>query len=176
MVSQMESNEIEEVSDEVKESREKRIGLTMAVVAVLLAFATMLGHRTHTEEILIQDKANDQWAYFQAKNIRSHMYEANSELAEQIKGDAAVAEEFKKKSEIQRNDAEGIRTKAEDLEKEMESTTHRANRFDASEIFFEIAIVLCSITLLTRRHTYWRISFIGTAIGLGFLVFAFLTR
>jgi hypothetical protein len=172
----VESDEIEEVSEEVKESGHKTIGLTMAVIAVLLAFATMLGHRTHTEEIVIQAKANDQWSYFQAKNVRSHMYEANSELAEEIKAGAPVVEEFKKKSETQRKDAEEIRAKAEELEKEVVTTTRRADRFDTSEIFFEIAIVLCSITLLTRRQTYWMVSFIGGGIGLLFLGVAFLTR
>ena len=77
----MEAGEIQEISEKVRESGEKKIGLTMAIVAVLLALATMLGHRSHTDEVLIQTKANDQWAYYQAKNIRSHMYEANFEMA-----------------------------------------------------------------------------------------------
>ncbi len=172
----VESDEIEEISEEAKESGHKTIGLTMAVIAVLLAFATMLGHRTHTEEIVIQARANDQWSYFQAKNVRSHMYEANSELAEEIKAGAPVVEEFKKKSEAQGKDAEEIRAKAEELEKEVATTARRADRFDTSEIFFEIAIVLCSITLLTRRQTYWMVSFVSSGIGLLFLVLAFLTR
>jgi hypothetical protein len=172
----MEPGEIKEFSEKAKESGEKAIGLTMAIVAVLLAFATMLGHRTHTEEVLIQTKANDQWAYYQAKNIRSHMYEANSEMAGLIKEDASMAEDFRKKSEDQKQGAEVIRVKAEDLEREVEITTRRAGRFDASEIFFEIAIVLCSITLLTGTRAYWRISFISSAVGIVFMVSSFLIR
>jgi Domain of unknown function (DUF4337) len=107
---EMESEEIEEFS-EAKKSGEKEIGLTMAIVAVLLAFATTMGHRTHTEEVLIQTKANDQWAYHQAKNIRSHMYEANSEMAGLIKEGASAAEDFRKKSEDQKQGAEAIRVK-----------------------------------------------------------------
>ncbi len=172
----MEPGEIKEWSEKAKESGEKTIGLTMAIVAVLLAFATMLGHRTHTEEVLIQTKANDQWAYYQAKNIRSHMYEANSEMAGLIKEDASVAEDFRKKSEDQKQGAEVIRVKAKDLEREVEITTRRAGRFDASEIFLEIAIVLCSITLLTGTRSYWRISFISSAIGIVFMVSSFLIQ
>jgi hypothetical protein len=121
-------------------------------------------------------RANDQWAYYQAKNIRSHMYEANSEMAGLIKNDAFVAENFRKKSENQKHGAEVIRVKAEDLEREVEITTRRAGRFDASEIFFEIAIVLCSITLLTGTRSYWRISFISSAVGIVFMVSSFLIR
>lgn len=172
----MEPGEIKELSDKAKESGEKTIGLTMAIVAVLLAFATMLGHRTHTEEVLIQTKANDQWAYYQAKNIRSHMYEANSQMAGLIKEEASLAEDFRKKAEDQKQGAELIRVKAEDLEREVEITSGRAGRFDTSEIFLEIAIVLCSITLLTGTRSYWRISFISSAIGIVFMVSSFLVR
>src|SRR5437879_12210381 len=102
----MEPGEIKELSEQANVFGEKTIGLTMAIMAVLLAFATMLGHRTHTEEVLIQTKANDQWAYYQAKNIRSHMYEANSEMAGLIQGDASIAEDFRKKSEDQKRSEE----------------------------------------------------------------------
>jgi len=173
---EMEPGEIKELSEQAKEFGEKTIGLTMAIMAVLLAFATMLGHRTHTEEVLIQTKANDQWAYYQAKNIRSHMYEANSEMAGLIQGDPSIAEDFRKKSEDQKRGAEVVRAKAEDLEREVGITTRRADRFDTSEIFLEIAIVLCSITLLTGKRAYWRISFLSSAIGISFMVSSFLIR
>jgi len=172
----MDPGEIKELSEKAKDSGEKAIGLTMAIVAVLLAFATMLGHRTHTEEVLVQTKANDQWAYYQAKNIRSHMYEANAEMAGLIKGDASVAQGFRTKAEEQKQGAEVIRAKAEDLEREVEITTRRAGRFDGAEIFLEIAIVLCSVTLLTGARSYWRISFISAATGIGFLVSSLLIR
>src|SRR5579872_612280 len=51
------------------------VTFTMAVLAVVLAATTLLGHRSHTEELLMQSKATDQWAYYQAKNIRVHNYE-----------------------------------------------------------------------------------------------------
>ena len=48
------------------------VSLTMAVLAVLVAVVTLLGHRAHTEEVVLQATASDQWAYYQAKNIRRH--------------------------------------------------------------------------------------------------------
>ena len=48
------------------------VSLTMAVLAVLVAVVTLLGHRAHTEEVVLQAKSSDQWAYYQAKNIRRH--------------------------------------------------------------------------------------------------------
>ena len=83
---------------------------------------------------------------------------------------------MRKKSEDQKQGAEAIRVRAEDFEREVEITTRRAGRFDTSEIFLEIAIVLCSITLLTGTRAYWRISFISSAIGIIFMVSSFLIR
>src|SRR5215467_12823891 len=56
------------------------VSLTMAVLAVLVAAVALLGHRAHTDEVLLQSKASDQWAYFQAKNIRRHTDEIFSDL------------------------------------------------------------------------------------------------
>jgi len=51
------------------------VTLTMAILAVVIATVTLLGHRAHTEEVLLQTRAADQWAYFQAKEIRRRSYE-----------------------------------------------------------------------------------------------------
>ncbi|MBZ5525406.1 MAG: DUF4337 domain-containing protein [Acidobacteriia bacterium] len=75
----MEPQEIQEHTEHAQHAGEKGIGLTMAVVAVLLAVATLLSHRSHTEEVLLQGKINDQWGFYQAKHTRAHTY---GELAE----------------------------------------------------------------------------------------------
>jgi len=164
----MEANEeLHEAAHEARTREDKRIGLTMAVVAVLLAVSTMLGHRTHTESVLIQTRATDQWTFYQAKNIRAHMYEANSEMAAVFGPHGEkVTEEFKKLGEKQRSDAENIRTDAEKLEAETQATERKAGHYDLSEIFFEIGIVLCSISLLSGSPLFWRLSFISTAAGI----------
>lgn len=172
----MESDELKELSEQARESGQKAVGLTTAIVAVLLAVATMLGHRSHTEEVLIQTRANDQWAYYQAKSIRAHMYEANADMAAILKGEATAAEGFRQQSEKQRNDAEQIREKASELESEVRTVSRRADKFDGAEIFLEIAIVLCSITLLTGNKRYWTVSFLSAGIGIVLAGVAFLIR
>src|SRR5438132_9511574 len=75
----MEPQELAENTEKAKESGERAIGLTMAILAVLLAVSTLLSHRAHTEEVLLETRATDQWNYYQAKNIRYHVYDARSE-------------------------------------------------------------------------------------------------
>jgi Domain of unknown function (DUF4337) len=70
----MNVEEIKENTEHAHHSGERGIGLTMAIVAVLLAVATLLGHRAHTEEIKLLTKVNDGWAFYQAKHSRAHEY------------------------------------------------------------------------------------------------------
>jgi len=51
------------------------VTVTMSILAVLVAAVSLLGHRAHTEEIVLQTKATDQWAFYQAKDIRRRAYE-----------------------------------------------------------------------------------------------------
>lgn len=172
----METHEIEEKIEEARETADKRIGLTMAIVAVLLAVATMLGHRTHTEEVLIQTKAADQWAYYQSKNTRASMHADFAELVAAQPGNEKLAEQFRTKGEEQKTSAEEVKTKAEELEKETAATSKRASKFDTAEIFLEIAIVLSSICLLTGLRVFWGVSFISSLAGVGFLLFGLLMK
>ena len=163
----MEEQELSEAVEKARRPEEKRVGLTMAIVAVLLAVATMAGHRMHTEEVVLQTRAADQWAYYQAKNTRGQMYAADAKLAATLSDRAgSLASELQQRSDSERSGAEDVHHKAEALEEETQAAAKRAGYFDAAEIFFEIAIVLCSITLLTESLLYWKLSFAGAGIGI----------
>src|ERR1700692_2630019 len=71
----MEANEVQEFAKQMKESGEggeslRTISLGISILAVLVAMVTVLGHRSHTEAVLMQSKAGDQWNEYQAKKIR----------------------------------------------------------------------------------------------------------
>ncbi len=173
----MEPQELEEQAEHAHHSGQKGIGLTTSIVAVLLAIATLLGHRSHTEEVVLRTEANDQWAYYQAKKIRSHVYEADAQLA-RLSGDAGkdVAADMTKKSAKYDKDAEEIQNKANELDGEQKLVTRRANYFDLSELFLEVSIIFCSIALLTEMKVFWKVSFVTTIAGVGGIVAGFLIR
>jgi hypothetical protein len=163
----MEPSELTEVSEKAHGRGERTIGLTMAIIAAILATVTLMGHRLHTEETVQQTKAADGWAFFQAKNGRYHMYAADAKLAELVGPQgASIAKEWRRKAEEEKADAEMIRHDNEKLDEETHAIARRATYFDASEICLEVAIVLCSVALLTGTALFWRISFVGTGIGL----------
>jgi hypothetical protein len=171
----MENQELTEIAEHVHRPSDRMIGVTMAIVAALLAVVTLMGHRLHTEEVVLQTRAADGWAYYQAKNSRYHMYATDAKLATLIgpHGEAAAAD-WAKKGEEEKDQAEEIRKQNERLDEDTQKAARRANFFDAAEICLEVAIVLCSIALLTGTRAFWLTSFLGTAIGVGIAAFGFL--
>ena|SRR5437763_1936336 len=136
------------------------VSLTISILAVLVAGATLLGHRAHTEELLLQSQATDQWAYYQAKNIRLHEMQGIADLLaalapQEKKETAAIREKYVKQVEKYEGDKEDISEKAKELETERDVVSRRADRFDGGEALLEVGLVICSITLLTKRRAFW---------------------
>jgi hypothetical protein len=76
----MEPHEMQEHTEHAQHSGEKGVGLTMAVVAVLLAVSTLLSHRAHTEEVLTLTQNVDDWAFYQAKHNRAYAFGLTAEM------------------------------------------------------------------------------------------------
>lgn len=143
----------------------------MAILAVLVAAVTLLGHRAHTEELLLQTRATDQWGYYQAKNMRRNNLEALDDVLtalENTKAERAgeVHKHFQEEIDKYRDQQKDIQTEARGLEAEVQQASRRADRFDLGEVFLEIALVVTSITLLTDRRGYWYFGFVLAAIGI----------
>jgi len=169
-----EEHEMEELQEAAESGREHSnmapVSLTMAILAVLVAIAALLGHRAHTEEVLLQDRATDTWNYYQAKNIRRHTTEQLDELLKVLPlKDAAAADTLVKKNEAaiakSKGEQDEIQNKARELEAEVEMFTHRANHYDLGETLLEVGLVICSITLLTKKRHYWIAGIIAGAAG-----------
>src|SRR5579862_5943166 len=148
------------------------VSITIAILAVLVAIATLLGHRSHTEELLMQSKATDQWAYYQAKNIRVHTYELFLDLLSvtTLKDPAQadkVKEKYTKNLERYKDDLKEIEAEAHSLEGEGAMAQRRANRFDLGEVCLDTAIVIASLTLLTKRREFWQLGILMGTVGLG---------
>ena len=158
----------------------------MAITAVLLAMTTLLSHRAHTEEIVLQGDRNTQWVNFDTKRMQRTLHEDFAALSEGMPDGEKKSAEFKEKAKLERegepakgatpakDGTEKIREKAIELDAEMKVTQKRADFYDGSELFLEISIVLCSISLLTESRHYWRLSLAVTLIGIGIALFGLL--
>ena len=182
------SDELQELHEHAEHAREHPdlapVSLTMAVLAVLVATVSLLGHRTHTEEIilkneevLLQNKVSDQWAYYQAKNIRRHNDELFADLSTLVAtkdAEAAtkLAAKYRSEADRYKDEQKELDAKARELEnegkltrQEGDHTRNKADRFDLAEVFLEIALVVTSITLLSGRRIFWHLGILTAVAG-----------
>jgi hypothetical protein len=169
------SEEIHELHEHAEEAHHDAgmvpVTVTMAILAVLVAAVSLLGHRAHTEELLNQSRASDHWAEYQAKNIRRHTYELFLDFMttfETRNDEQAKKVREKYESEIARygGQQDEIQSQAREYEKEVALAARRGNRFDLGEVLLEAALVIASMTLITRRRVFWKLGIVFAAVGL----------
>jgi hypothetical protein len=174
----MEPNEAQELQEEHEQAAKnpslRPVSFTMSVLAVLVAISTVLGHRTHTEAVLAQAKASDQWNEYQAKKIRLNETQLTSDMLSvlAVHDDAAkkLTDSYKVHAEKWADELNAEQKEAKDYEAEVRRAERKANRFDLGEALLEIGLVVTSITLLTRLRAYW---YLGMGFGIaGFVVCA----
>ena len=178
-------DELSELQENAEHGRENPsmapISVTMAILAVCVAVVSLLCHRSHTEELLMQNRATDQWAYYQAKNIRLHNYDMGLDLLPLIefkdKEQAGKVQE-KYKAQVNRYTKEQaeIEEQAKDFEGESARAQRKADRFDMGEVFLEIALVITSLALLSRKQIFWFLGMIFGVAGLAVAMTGYLMR
>jgi hypothetical protein len=163
-----EAQELEENAEKADNAEMRPVAFTISVLAVLVAICTVLGHRTHTEAGLLQTKAADQWNLYQAKKIRANdtllAIDVLSVVTVNDKDAAAkIVKGYKDHQDKWNDDLKEEQDKAQELEADVALQEQHAVRFDLGEALLEIALVISSVTLLTRNRLYW---YLGMLFGL----------
>jgi hypothetical protein len=192
----METEELIKVGEEEAEHKltpfDRRVAMTMAIIAALLAVITMLSHRAHTESLRAAEEANslrtqanifhtrasDQWAYYQSKNIRSTEYQGFLGLldalakapgtgdqrtlqlqeewgAEVRKYEGRELPQLKAQAEALVKQAYGFEARSQQATRQSYNAHFRGERYDGAELAVEIALVLCSLAVLTKSTGFW---------------------
>jgi Domain of unknown function (DUF4337) len=171
----LEAEDVKELQERAergaKEGKHRPVAFSMSLMAVLVAVTTVLGHRSHTEAVLYQNKATDQWNEYQAKKIRANNTALISDLLSVVTisdKDAAdrITKAYADHQKKWNDDLKGDSEKAQALEERVERAEARAVRFDLAEALLEIGLVITSVTLLTHRFVYWYFGMVFSAAGL----------
>lgn len=164
----MAEQEIEEHVHHAQEPFDKVVAGTMAIVAALLAVVSVLGQHYNTEKLLTQQKSSDQWAFYQAKNIRRYSAQVAQDTLAQMKAGPEVIGKYVKDGQKYDKQMEDIQKDAKEFENESEKAGGHAERFHIGEVFLEVAIVLSSLAILSKR----RLFFIGGGVSavIGFVL------
>jgi hypothetical protein len=232
--------EAEHAAHHASDPFDRRVAMSMVVIAAVLAAVKVLGHRTHNETLQYQIKAgvahtqeSDQWNFFQAKKMREVLAELRAALAvpdvregksdeqwlaeiekdlqettdnlnkpPEARSPRSVADQAKAALERAKKARDQLKKhypnlKLEQLERYYEAKVmaaryradsrivlnqaakkheeatenrhksdhkhHQAFYFDLGELGVELALVLSSVAILTKRPGYW---YSGLGVGL----------
>lgn len=175
-MAEVEVPNLEELEEAKGKAFTRRVALTTAVYAVILAIASMGGNNSMKGMLLAQQQASDLWAYYQAKATREHLYDTQKAiLAALLDGREAPPDLRKRREELLRKmEAESARygmekkeieRKAKDLEKERDKNENKDPYFDYGEVLLQIAIVMSSIAILASSPQMYGFSLVAAALG-----------
>ena len=169
--------------EEKKETWLNYLALITVIIALGATLSTLRVGSFSSGSILKQTQASNQWSYFQAKSIKSSLYEIQKEELEfelNTIGQTAsrdVMEKLEKKiasysQRIKRYDDEkaAIMSDAKKLEAERDLGTRHSQAFGLAVILLQLAILLSSIAALMKNKSVWGLGLLLG--GLGIVAFA----
>lgn len=169
---------VEELNEHRQEEFTKRVALVTALFAVMLAICSLGGNNAMKEMLLAQQQGSDQWAFYQSKVIREHLYRI-----EKLRFDAELLERkatmrpevrqhydalLKKATEEEARYAaekKEIEAEAKRLDAERDKNQKKDPYFDYAEVLLQIAIVMASISILSRSRQMFYFALGAAGIG-----------
>ncbi len=170
------SEKIHEQSNEhahhiLEEGKEKWVlfvALSTALIAVLAAITGLLAGEHADEAMLAQLHASDQWAYYQAKGIKSGTLDETSKLLLAFGKTPIAADQEKIKAN--KKEQATIKTEAEKLQKESDGHVAKHSVFARGITLFQISIAIGAISIIVKRKSLWLVSMGFACIGIFFLI------
>lgn len=177
------------MAEEKKEPWLNYLALTTVIFAVCATLSTFKGGGFSTRSVMSQSQASDQWAYYQAKAIKSYLYQMQADklALERLSLPATAPEklvsaynekisDYQKKMEKYEKEKAEIQEKAKQLEASRDEAQIHSRAFGVAVIYLQIAILLSSIAALLKKKVVWVGGVVAGLVGLvyfadGFFVF-----
>jgi hypothetical protein len=157
------------------------VALATAVMAVFAAITTLYMGKYSSRAILNQGQETSQWSFYQAKSIKSYIYEIQKQKLElemlSLKEGKSnplmdkyvqIASDYDKQIKRYSKEKEEIKVAADELGKSKEDAQVRAGNFGYALIFLQISIMLSSISALTKKKPLFYLGLSAVGGGLFF--------
>ena len=145
------------------------LAVSTALMAVLAAISSLEAGHHSNEAMIAQINSTDKWAYYEAKGIKSEITE---NMMQNSKGDdsAKLAEKIVKYKKEQ----EEISKSAKEFEEESSKNLSVYKTFAMAVTFFQVAIAISAVSILTRKRFLWYFSLLLSLAGMWQLVMGFM--
>jgi hypothetical protein len=159
-------SEVKPLSRSEREAKIKdKAGFVIVFLAAILAINTMIGGQNSSKIQNNTISANNQWAWYQAKNVRQVLYETAA-------ADAKIPEnkaKFEAEAARMEADKKEIMEKAKKLEAERDVARQKSPWFTWGGSILQIAIVLLTASILAVSVPMFWISLVVGAVGTTFV-------
>jgi len=161
------------------------LSFTTAIVAVFAAIAALESGSyaneallQKNEAVLAQAKASDQWAYYQAKSVKSTIYATQATAFKSSNPDLAA--KAQQEAERYATEEAEISKAAKELEKEAHQETELSgrslehhHRFAYAVTMFQVSIALAAVAALSRQKAMWLVGLMISGLGIVYLLDGF---
>lgn len=163
------------------------VAVTTAIIAALAALASLHAADTVNQALLdkthasiVETERTNAWMHYQAKSTRELIAETGGEiLAAQPAGNApereatvrryrADAVRYAREKDALMAEAEALHRQAKVFDEHAEREHRAHERFAPAVTFFQVAIALSAIAVLTRRRAIWYASLVLALCGIGY--------
>lgn len=148
------------------------VALTTAIFAVLAAITGFLASDHADEAMLAQIKSSDQWAFYEAKSIKSETINSANKILIAM-GKTPAAQDTAKVRSNKAEQAE-IMKEAKAFKEESEAHLTRHKTLAQGVTLFQVAISIGAIAIITKRKALWYGSIGFAAVGIYFLLIGLL--
>ncbi len=155
---------IHEVAHHSNESWVSRVALFSALLAVIAAVAALMAGHHSNEAMITQIKASNAWNYYQAKGIKAAILQSKIDLISEVGKNSS--EKDNEKIFDYKKEQEEIQKSAQEFQTESENHLKTHEILARAVTFFQVAIAISAITVLTRRKKFLYVSFAFSLLGL----------
>jgi len=141
------------------------LALSSACFAVIAAIASLKSGHAANEAILLQSKATDQWAYYQAKGNKAATRSAEADILTELHVDAARVATIRGDVDKYSREQDEIRAEAQRLEKESKEELTRHEWFASTVTLLQVAIGLSAIGALVESRKVWLASLVAGGLA-----------
>ena len=158
------TEQIKERAEDLMKKGEGRLSMYIAIctalMAVLAAIAGLMAGHYSDEALIDQIKSSDQWAFYQAKSIKAEIRNIQP----------IIAGVTRKTPEATKQEEEEIKIIAEKFERSSETNLGKHGWLAKAVTFFQVAIAVSAISILTNKTVLWFVGILLSIIGLIFFL------
>ena len=157
---------------EAKDPFDKRVALTIAILAICLSFVSNLGDNAKTSSILKTSEASDQWNFFQSKSTKALLAAMHGDLMMRLSSEERFEDSRNRAVQLgkdaQRYDAEKgeIKKQADSLVAQAKHFAAINDRCDQAALLLQISVIVCSVSILGQSHKFWWLGMIMGGAGI----------